>query len=133
MSFLLDTNVLIERGRSHPNPRVVAWFNAQPPAEIYLCPVVVAEYLTGLFRLPAGRGRINAAVYLRGALQTFPWAELDRRVAACFGLIRARVIRARIRHNDLWLGAAALAHGLTVATRNVHDFQAQGVPHFNPF
>jgi toxin FitB len=34
---------------------------------------------------------------------------------------------------DLAISATALEHGLTVATRNVSDFELTGVPVFNPF
>jgi predicted nucleic acid-binding protein len=34
---------------------------------------------------------------------------------------------------DLAISATALEHGLTVATRNVSDFEPTGVPVFNPF
>jgi predicted nucleic acid-binding protein len=34
---------------------------------------------------------------------------------------------------DSLIAATALVHGLTVATRNVHDFQQAGVKVFNPF
>ena len=34
---------------------------------------------------------------------------------------------------DSLIAATARAHGLTVATRNVKDFERAGVPVFNPF
>ena len=45
---------------------------------------------------------------------------------ACLSLIGNKGI-------DLAISATALEHGLTVATRNVSDFEPTGVPVFNPF
>ena len=36
-------------------------------------------------------------------------------------------------YEDAMIAATAQAHGLTVVTRNVVDFKAQGVEVFNPF
>jgi predicted nucleic acid-binding protein len=132
LNYLIDTNVLIECAKARPNVRVQTWFTGLLPVQVVLSPIVMAEFLAGIFRLPRGSARTNAVVFLREALETFVWIELDQRAAAVFGLIRSR-LRSRIRHNDLWLGAIAQANGFTVATRNVRDFRVQGVAYFNPF
>jgi toxin FitB len=36
-------------------------------------------------------------------------------------------------YEDAMIAATAKVHGLTVATRNVHDFNALGLEVFNPF
>ena len=52
MRFLFDTNVLIERARSKPAPKVKAWVDSLVPFQIVLCPVVAAEFMIGVFKLP---------------------------------------------------------------------------------
>jgi predicted nucleic acid-binding protein len=48
------------------------------------------------------------------------WAKLMHRKSDTF-------------HEDAMIAATAKVHGLTVATRNVADFQALGFEVFNPF
>ena len=133
MIYLLDTNVLIERARTRPNRNVEAWMDGLMPFQVTLCPIVVAEFLTGVFKMSPGSDRVESVKFLRSALKAFAWAEIDRHAAAVFGLIRADLPQIKMRHNDLWLGAIAKSKGLVVATRNVRDFRVQRVDHFNPF
>ena len=53
--ILLDTNVISEAMRERPNPAVRAWLKAQPRAEIWTASVVIAELLSGIESMPAGR------------------------------------------------------------------------------
>lgn len=129
--FLIDTNVLIERAKSRPALNVKAWMDSLRPAQVVLCPVVAAEFLTGVFRLPAGE-RGPALAFLREARRAFRWLPIDLRAAVAYGLLRSRA-RTRVRGNDLWLGALASVWNLTVATRNERDFRALGVSVLNPF
>ena len=39
----------------------------------------------------------------------------------------------RVAQADMLIAATALVHGLTLATRNVSDFEDCGVPMFDPF
>jgi len=50
--------------------------------------------------------------------------------AKCWGALTAPQSRPIV---DALIGATALVHGLTVATRNTRDFAAMGVPTVNPW
>jgi predicted nucleic acid-binding protein len=55
--IILDTNVTSELMRARPNSSVIAWFDAQPPSNLFSAVVTIAEISYGLERLPRGRRR----------------------------------------------------------------------------
>ena len=55
--ILLDTNVLSEPLRRAPEPRVVAWIDAQPMETLFVSAITVAELRAGAALLPAGKRR----------------------------------------------------------------------------
>ncbi len=55
--ILLDTNVVSGPLRAAPEPRLVAWLDAQPLETLFLSVITVAELRFGVARLPAGRLR----------------------------------------------------------------------------
>jgi predicted nucleic acid-binding protein len=131
MRYLIDTNILIERGRTKPHPKVKRWFDSLVPHQVILCPIVAAEFMAGVFRLPAGK-RAPSIRFLREAIREFAWIPVDLKVAVACGELRAG-LRFKPRVNDLWLASVAKVNGLTIATRNETDFKRHAVPVFNPF
>lgn len=130
--FLLDTNVLSELIKPRPNPRVTSWIRDIPPA--YLSVLTLGEVTRGARGLrrrdPVRAERLDAWIRrlrIDYASHTLPIdiAVIDRWAA----LPTARTLRAI----DSLIGATALAHGLTVATRNTRDFADAGVPTYDPF
>lgn len=55
--ILLDTNVVSEPLRPTPDPRVVAWLDAQAVQTLFLSAFTVAELRAGAALLPAGKRR----------------------------------------------------------------------------
>jgi predicted nucleic acid-binding protein len=53
--ILLDTNVISETMRARPDPLVSAWLDAFPKHELWTASVVIAELLSGIDLMPAGR------------------------------------------------------------------------------
>ena len=92
--IVLDTNVVSELMRPHPEPRVIAWLQAQPLQDLATTTITVAEIGVGLARMPESRRRFN----LETKFQTFIARGLGPRV---FGFD----------------AAAAAAHGELVVTR----------------
>ncbi len=136
--ILLDTNVVSEPMRSHPDPAVVSWLDAQAAENLYLSTISLAELLLGVENLPAGKRRKALA------------AALDSQLIALFGdrilpfdahaakLFPKLVMRARRRGHaisaaDAQIAAIAALHRLIVATRDVSPFEAAGVPTFDPW
>ena len=55
--MLIDTNVLSELLRERPEPKVLAWFAAQPAQGLFVSSVTQAEMMLGARLLPAGKRR----------------------------------------------------------------------------
>lgn len=121
MTVLLDTNVC------------VAYLNGREPAlhekvqslsegDAVLCSVVKAELLYGArnsSRIDSNLRKLDAFFAL------FTSIPFDDVAAARYALIRTELRRSGspIGPNDLMIGAIALAHELTVVTRNGDEFR----------
>jgi hypothetical protein len=131
--YLLDTNVVSELRRPHPGPAVVAWLAAIETTRLRLSAVTLGEIQRGIESL---RERDPAK-----AAEIESWAdELERahELIAADAAVFRRCARLMHRHpapawEDALIAATALVHGLTVATRNVRDFEGLGPPVCDPF
>jgi predicted nucleic acid-binding protein len=136
--ILLDTNAISEPLRVAPEPRVVAWIDAQPVETLFLSVITVAELRAGIAMMPAGRNRNR----LRDRIETQVLPRFSGRVLA-FDLsatqpyadlmARARATGVVIGNYDGCIAAIALANGLTVATRDTVPFKAAGASVINPW
>jgi predicted nucleic acid-binding protein len=131
--MLVDTNVLSELSRPRPSARVVRWFAIQPT--IHLSVVTLEELAFGVARATsAARPRLGR--WLEALLDARPIAlDVTQAIARASGELRAaREARGRrVAQADMLIAATALAHGLTLATRNTKDFDGCGVALFDPF
>ncbi|MFZ3139982.1 type II toxin-antitoxin system VapC family toxin [Polaromonas sp.] len=126
--FLLDTNVLSELMREHPDPGVLDWFAQNTRAAMRTSTVTQAEILTGIALLPAGKRRMALAL---AAEQMFEqdFAGRCHVFDSAAAKNHALIVAARTRQGqpisteDAQIAAIALACGLTVATRNTRDFE----------
>ncbi len=136
--ILLDTNVVSEPLRPDPDPRILAWIDAQAIETLFLSAVTVAELRFGIASLPPGRRR--ETLHRRVEAEVLPLFE--RRVLA-FDLNASRAyadLMARARESgraigraDGYIAATAAAHGLTVATRDTSPFKSAGLCTINPW
>jgi predicted nucleic acid-binding protein len=136
--ILLDTNVVSEPLRAAPEPRVVAWIDAQPLETLMLSSVTVAELRFGLATLPAGKRRDHLRERIeREVLPLFLGRVLAFDLAAtqsyADALAKARQSGMSIGLADGYIAAIALANGLTVATRDTRPFEAAGVAVIDPW
>lgn len=133
---LVDTNVLSELTRPMPEPRVIAWLEVNEPL-LALPAIALAELRYGIARLPDGRRRSGLLRFWRATCSQFRGRifSFDERAAERYGDIAAAAERAgrRLSIQDGQIAAVALVHGMSVATRNVGDFEAAGVAIVNPW
>lgn len=134
MRYLVDANVLSEATRRAPSRPVVEWLQAHEP-DLAVDAIVLAELAAGVASLPSGRKRSRLEAWfdaLADTIECLPWtAETARAWAVMVAEMRRR---GRVMPLfDSMIAASARAHGLTVITRNVHDFEAAGVDVFDPF
>lgn len=136
--YLLDTNVLSELVKPHPDQTVVAWVDAQPSLDLSISVLTLGEVHKGIGRIAHGRRR---AALTRWAQTDLPaqfvgrLLVIDQAVAAAWGRLSGRAAREGrpLPVVDGLLLATAQVHQLTLVTRNVADCAARGVPVFDPW
>jgi predicted nucleic acid-binding protein len=131
--YLLDTNVVSEMRKAKPHGGVAAWVAEQSDDALFLCAVTIGEIQTGveLTRRTNPDKAAEIEAWLDLVVGTFNVLPMD---GAAFRRC-AKLMHRRPDHHfeDAMIAAAALERGLTVATRNVRDFQPFGVALCNPF
>lgn len=137
--FLLDTNVLSELMREPPAETVLDWFDQNKQVAMHTSAITQAEILTGIALLPNGKRRTAlAGVAEQMFEQDFAGNchGFDSVAAKHYALIVAMRNRQGqpISTEDAQIAAIALATGLTVATRNIKDFEnIDGLKLVNPW
>lgn len=135
--IILDTNVVSEPLRALPNPEVMTWLDAQHPQSLFLTSISVAELLAGVQLLPRGRRRNELQRAVDDVITLFEGQVLDFDLdaASAFASIHSSTTAAGRKMNfaDAAIAAIAAARGMSVATRNVKDFDRAGVELINPW
>ena len=123
--FPLDTDHISLHERGHPPLR--ARFGTLPPDSLAVSVVTVEEALRGrlavLARQSAGQDQERAYAKLMETVRFFGSIQVvlfDARCDQQFQALRSQ--RVRVGAQDLRIAATALAHGLTLVTRNRRDF-----------
>jgi toxin FitB len=136
--ILLDTNVVSQSMKPDGDWRVRDWLDSRDMTDFFICAPVLAELRFGALALPNGKKRdFLIACCERIENETFVRRVLpfDNRAAHCFAQLRA-LKRSRgqtVPIMDAMIAAIALAHAMTLGTRNVRDFEGLGVPLVDPF
>lgn len=132
---LLDTNVVSELTHAVPDAGVVAFLSNLDDA--YLSVVTVQELEYGIALKPIGARRAQLATAVGLLLATYSEAiiPVDQETAGLAGHLRAsEEAHGRMLHfADALIAATARTRRLTLATRNLGDFQHLGVTLLNPW
>ena len=138
MNYLLDTNVVSELrkiGDGKADARVAAWVDTEDAESFFISAITILELergVLGIQRRDAAQG-----ARLRAWLDNHVRPEFAGRILPIDDQIATRCAHMHIpdRRNevDALIAATALVHGLTVATRNVRDFEGTGVVVVNPW
>jgi predicted nucleic acid-binding protein len=134
--YILDTNVVSElRKAKKAHQNVKKWAQPLPAASLYISVISVLELEIGILlieRRDQERGTILRAWMDRHVLPTF-----SGRILAIDTAVAQRCATLHVPNplsdRDALIAATALVHGLTVATRNVPDFERMGVGVLNPW
>ena len=134
--YILDTNVISElrKGRkTHPN--VKKWAKPLPSGSLYISVISVLELEIGIL-LVERRDKKQGAI-LRAWMDGHVLPVFSSRILAIDTAVAQRCATLHIPNprsdRDALIAATALVHGLTVATRNVADFERTGVAVLNPW
>ena len=136
--IVLDTNVLSALMRQRPEQAAVEWLDRQPCTSVWTTSITILEIRFGLQTLPLGKRRS----YLIDAFEKVILEMLGQRIAAfdhaaadeAAAVMASR--RKRGRPGDLrdtMIAGIVLAHGATLATRNVQHFSDLSLDIVNPW
>ncbi len=134
MKYLVDADVLSEPTKPAPELRVVNWLRRHEP-DLALTPIILGELEYGILLLPAGRRRTRLEQWFAAGVQRIQVLDFDTVAAAAWARLLARLKKKgnAMPIKDSLIAASAIAHGLTVVTRNTRDFRRAGVKLENPF
>ena len=134
MTYLVDANVLSEPTKPTPNVKVIEWLSAHE-ADFVVDSIVLGELCMGMLTLPLGHKRTQLEQWFEAVVETIDCLPWDGAVSRCWAKLVVELRRKgqKLPVLDGMIAATALAHGLTVATRNVRDFKRTGVNVVDPF
>jgi predicted nucleic acid-binding protein len=133
LKYLVDANVLSEAMRPQPDARVLGWLRRHERT-LAVDPIILGEIRFGIL-LAHGQRRARLERWFDEGvlrLQCIPW-EIDVGLRWAELLARLRKAGRAMPVKDSLIAATALARGLTVATRNLADFERAGCPVVDPF
>jgi len=136
--YLLDTNVVSELRKvraGKADARVAAWADSVDAADLYVSVITLQELEIGV--LLAERRDPSQGAIFRGWLSAHVLPAFAGRILAVDTAVAQRSARLHVPDprpvRDGLIAATALVHGMTVVTRNVHDFMPTGVPILDPW
>ena len=134
MKYLVDANVLTEATKPTPNPAVVSWLR-EHETELAVDTIILGEVRLGILLLAQGRRRKRLEQWFDEGVKRLACVPFDGesglRWAALLAKLRSRGQSMPVK--DSLIAATALAHGLTVVTKNRVDFKKAGVTIVDPF
>ena len=135
--IILDTSVLSEVFRPHPDTRVAVWMESLAD-DVAITAITLAELLAGVRRLPNGRRRETLSTAVNTTVQTYRSTRVpafDSSAAEHYATILAAREHAGlpISTADAQIAAICRAHGASCATRDTKDFAQTGIELINPW
>lgn len=136
--YLLDTDVVSELRKVRAGKadiRVAAWADSVETVDLFLSGISIEELEIGVLlaeRRDPTRGAVLRVWLDRHVLPAFAGRILSLDAAIARSSARLHVPDPRPLR-DAFIAATASAHGMTVVTRNVRDFEATGVPMLDPW
>ncbi len=134
MTYLVDANVLSEPTKPAPAPKVIEWLRHNE-REIAVDPIILGEIRFGIHLLAAGKRRQRLEHWFKNGVSNIVCLPWDAAAGLRWAKLLADLRRTgqTIPIKDSLIAASALAHHLTVVTRNETDFKKAGVKVINPF
>ena len=134
MKFITDANLLSEPTKPEPAPQVLEWLRRNEE-HLAVTPIILGELEYGIMLLPASKRKKQLEVWFEKIRSTAHCLDFDSKAASSWAHLLARLKSQghAMPIKDSLIAASAIAHNLTVATRNTRDFKNAKVPLINPF
>jgi toxin FitB len=139
LSLLLDTNAISEIIKTAPDPGFMSWFAGlgDGDGDLNISVLTIGEMRRGALKLAEGQRRALLDTFISQTVAAYgsrvmpidlpvieAWSELAERYR------RAGVV---VGFTDELIAATAIAHDLTVVTRNVRHFEHSGCRVLSPW
>lgn len=134
MKFIADANLLSEPTKSEPSPQVLEWLRRNEE-QLAVTPIILGELKYGILLLPTSKRKKQLEVWFEKIRSTACCLDFDSKAASTWAHLLAHLKSQghAMPIKDSLIAASAIAHNLTVATRNTRDFKNAKVPLINPF
>lgn len=138
MSFLLDTCVISELVKPQPDKNVVCWIDSVDEKRLFLSVLTLGELEKGIAKLQGSQRKEDLKAWIENDLVSrFEGRILpiDFPIAAYWGKLQGESERvgSKLPVIDSLLAATAEIHQLTIATRNIADFERCKASIHNPW
>jgi predicted nucleic acid-binding protein len=138
VKYLLDTNVVSETSKRRPDARVLEWLAQTTIAECAISAVTIGEIRRGIELVKDDARRSSLESWYQSRVRvTFSGRTLalDEDVMEIWGERTAALSSQglNVEPFDGLIAATAMAHGLTVVTRNTDHFEHFGITLLSPW
>ena len=138
MNYLLDTCVISELIKARPSNSVVKWVESMGESFLFISVLTLGEILKGITKLPASKKKttlrewVYKDLYRRFDKRIIP---ISIKIAGIWGEIQGKAEQEgeTMPAIDSLIAATAIAHELTMVTRNIADMEKSGVRIHNPW
>jgi predicted nucleic acid-binding protein len=134
-AIVLDTNVISERVRLAPEPKVATFLGTVE--DPIVSAIVFHELAYGVERLRDSSKRMQLELFLQGVKAMYEGrvVGVDLALAELAGRLRAQASRSGwvLAQFDSLIAATAIQTGAKLATRNIVDFERLGIVLINPW
>jgi predicted nucleic acid-binding protein len=134
VKFIADANLLSEPTKPDPSPQVLEWLRRNEE-QLAVTPIILGELEYGILLLPTSKRKKQLEVWFEKIRSTAHCLDFDSKAASSWAHLLAHLKSQghAMPIKDSLIAASAIAHNLTVATRNTRDFKNTKVPLLNPF
>ena len=131
MTYLLDTNIVSQTAKLHPDPAVMHWWQQQDEFSLMVSAIAFQELRFGIESMSQGKKRDRLEEWLESLRREFVGRILPvtEEVAEVSGVLLAGTKQAghMAEVADALIAATAQVHGMVVATLNWKHFEPLGV------
>lgn len=125
MGLVIDTNVFIHAENGQLDLSTLSELSAYGDA--FIAAVTVSELLVGVHMAKTAAIRVRRSAFVEGIIKHIPVVEFSESVARTYSELYSHFLKPRNKSaknvHDLQIAATAIAHGFSVLTSNIEDFE----------